>query len=243
MGTGERRAVNGVRRAPAPSGDTPLQAAPRGTKEGTPGGPHAQRRGVFLVVEGIDGSGKSDQARFLADWLEERGLEAVRTREPTDGSWGRRFRSWASGGSEATPEEVLEFFLEDRAEHVEQVIRPALEAGKVVVCDRYTPSTLAYQAAHGVDRGTLAARIRERAFPEPDLVIWLRVPVAAALARKGEQATERYEKRRFLERADAEYARLELREVCGTGKREEVAVRIREHVVPLLEKRGFLRGE
>ena len=246
MGTGERRAVNGVRRAPAPSGDIPESAEASGTNPRAPGGPRprdAQRPGVLLVLEGIDGCGKSDQAELLADWLDAHGLEATRTREPTDGPWGRRFRSWAAGDSEATREEVLGFFLEDRAEHVEQVIRPALEAGKVIVCDRYTPSTLAYQAAHGVNPEEIAARVRERAFPEPDLVLWLRVPVAAALARKGKTATERYEREKFLERADAEYARLGLREVCGTGGREEVALRIREHVVPLLEKRGFLRAE
>jgi dTMP kinase len=213
-------------------------------KAEAPEGPDAQRRGIFLVLEGIDGSGKSVQAELLADWLEQRGLDVVRTREPTDGSWGQRFRAWADERSEASPEEVLELFLEDRAEHVAQVIRPSLEAGKVIVCDRYSPSTLAYQAAQGVDRATLEARIRACAFPEPDLVVWLRVPVAAALARKkGAQATDRFEKQQFLERVDAEYARLELRGVEGAGEREEVAGRIREHVVPLLEKQGFLRGE
>jgi dTMP kinase len=198
---------------------------------------------VFLVFEGIDGSGKSEQARLLTAWLEERGLPVVHTREPTEGSWGRRFRSWAGGDSEASAEEVLELFLKDRAEHVSQVIRPALEAGNVIVCDRYSHSTLAYQVADGVDRGLIEARSREYAFPEPDLVLWLRVPVATALARKRKQAAERYERRELLERVDAEYARLALREVCGTGEREQVAVRIREHVVPLLEQRGFLRED
>jgi dTMP kinase len=229
MGTGDRRAVNGVRRAPPPSGD------PSGK------GSAAQRRCLFLVLEGIDGSGKTEQAKLLANWLEGRGLDVVRTREPTDGPWGRKYRSWAGRKSEARAEEILEVFLEDRAEHVAGVILPALEKGRVIVCDRYNPSTLAYQAVHGVPREVLAAEVEARGFPEPDLVIWLRVPLETAVDRLGDRVKERYEDPEVLDRVDAEYARLGLQPISGTGTLEEVAARVRALVAPLLEERGLLK--
>ena len=116
MGTGKRRAINGVRRAPAPSGKP--------------------ARGHFIVLEGIDGAGKSEQAVRLTSWLEASDWPVISTREPTDGPWGRRYRAWARGETEAEPAEVLRFFTEDRREHVAARIRPALDAGQIVVCDR-----------------------------------------------------------------------------------------------------------
>ncbi len=180
-------------------------------------------RGRFIVLEGIDGSGKTEQTRRLSEWLRARGHRVVSTREPTDGAFGRRYRAWARGEIEATPDEVLGFFLEDRREHVKALIRPALERGEIVVCDRYVASTLAYQAAQGIDRARLAALFATPEFPVPDLVLWLRVPVALALRRMGDTATERFERADFLARVDAEYARLGLDPLDASGSPEAVA--------------------
>lgn len=179
--------------------------------------------GRFVVLEGIDGSGKTEQTRRLVDWLRARGHSAVATREPTDGAHGRRYRAWARGEIEATPDEVLGFFLEDRREHVKTLIRPALDRGEVVVCDRYVDSTLAYQAAQGIDRARLRALFATDEFPRPDLVLWLRVPVDVALARMGDTAVERFERADFLSRVDAEYARLGLEPLDASGPVEAVA--------------------
>jgi dTMP kinase len=187
-----------------------------------------------VVLEGIDGAGKSEQARRLAAWLRAAGESVVETREPTDGAWGRRYRAWARGETEATADEVLRFFVEDRREHVAKRIGPALARGEVVVCDRYRASTLAYQAAHGVDRERLGALFPTSEFPEPDLELWLRLPVARALQRMGERAIERYEGEEFLERVDAEYARLGLVEIDAAGTPEEVERAIRARVEPLV---------
>jgi dTMP kinase len=184
-------------------------------------------RGRFIVLEGIDGSGKTEQTRRLADWLRARGHRVVSTREPTDGVFGRRYRAWARGEIEATPEQVLGFFLEDRREHLAAVVRPALERGEVVVCDRYVASTLAYQAAQGLDRARLAALFATPEFPAPDLVIWLRVSVPVALQRMGATATERFERADFLARVDAEYERLGLEPLDAGGPVEAVAALIR----------------
>lgn len=187
-------------------------------------------RGRFLVLEGIDGSGKSEQARRLAAWLEAQGHRVVSTREPTDGDFGRRYRAWARGEFEATPEQVLELFLADRREHLKQVVAPALERGELVVCDRYKHSTLAYQAAQGIDRARLRALFDAPEFLAPDLVLWLRVPVATALARMGASATERFERAEFLERVEAEYARLGLEAIDASGPVDAVERAIRARV-------------
>ncbi len=192
------------------------------------------RPGLFLVLEGIDGSGKSTQARRITDWLTARGEQVVLTREPTDGEWGRRYRRWARGELDAERDEVLDYFVRDRHEHVREKIAPALAEGAVVVCDRYVASTRAYQAAHGIDRERLAARLDAERFPEPDLVLWLRLPVASVLDRLGASETERYEDPGFLERVDAEYARLGLLEVDATRPADQVEAELRARIEPLL---------
>lgn len=191
-------------------------------------------RGIFIVLEGIDGSGKTEQAQRIADWLRGLGREVVLTREPTDGAWGRRYRTWARGDSKADADEVLGFFVEDRKEHVATLIRPALEKDAVVICDRYVASTLAYQAAQGLPRSSLRARMDSEGFPVPDLVLWLRIPVDTALQRMGRNATERFERRAFLERVDAQYEALGLEPIAAEGSEDEVEQALRARVEPLL---------
>lgn len=208
----------------------PIRQTPRRMRD-------AQRRGRFIVLEGIDGAGKSEQVARLCAWLEALGERVVATREPTDGEFGRRYRSWARGDLEAEPDEVLDLFVRDRREHVRELITPELERGAVVVCDRYVHSTLAYQVAHGNDRDHVTALMKSERFPVPDLVLWLRVPVATALERLGSAATERFERAAFLERVDAEYARFGLTEIDASGAVDEVAARVRVRVEPLLAGR------
>ena len=191
-------------------------------------------RGRFIVLEGIDGSGKSEQARRLAAWLESARHAVVSTREPTDGEWGRTYRAWARGEFEASADEVLRWFVADRREHVAKVIAPALDRGDVVVCDRYRDSTRAYQAAQGIDRARLAELFTAAEFPTPDLVLWLRVPVATALARMGPRAAERFERGDFLFRVDAEYERLGLVPIDGTGDPDDVERELRTRVERIL---------
>ncbi|MFI5314292.1 MAG: dTMP kinase [Myxococcota bacterium] len=192
------------------------------------------RRGRFIVFEGIDGSGKSEQVRRLATWLRAERHAVVSTREPTDGEWGRTYRAWGRGEFEAAPDEVLGWFLADRREHVAGVIRPALERGEVVVCDRYRDSTRAYQAAQGIDRVRLRELFAAAEFPEPDLVLWLRVPVATALARMGKAAEERFERADFLFRVDAEYERLGLTPLDASGDPDAVERAVRARVERVL---------
>src|SRR5689334_18751024 len=107
-------------------------------------------RGFLLVIEGIDGAGKSTLQRQLAEWCRGAGLQVITSREPTDGPHGRALRESARSGRLALQDE-LDLFLKDRREHVETLIRPALERGDVVILDRYYFSTAAYQGARGLD--------------------------------------------------------------------------------------------
>lgn len=153
---------------------------------------------MFIVIEGIDGTGKSTQVRLLGEWFEKAGREVVLSREPTDGPWGRKLRESASG--RLGPEEELEYFLNDRRQHVEELIRPSIEAGKVVILDRYYFSTMAYQGARGFD--PLEIRRRNEAFaPVPDHLFILDLDVDTALTRigsRGDTANE-FEQRGSLE--------------------------------------------
>lgn len=157
-------------------------------------------KGLFIVIEGIDGTGKSTQARRLAEHFTGLGREVVLSREPTDGPWGKKLRESAATGRLA-PEEELEYFLNDRRQHVEEVISPALAAGKVVILDRYYFSTMAYQGARGFDPAEI--RRRNEAFaPQPELLLILDLDVETALQRigiRGDVANE-FEQRGSLQR-------------------------------------------
>lgn len=153
----------------------------------------------LIVFEGIDGTGKSTQVQLLADWLREKGREVVTSREPTDQPWGRKLRESAATGR-LSPEDELDYFLKDRRQHVDEVIRPALDAGKVVILDRYYFSTMAYQGSRGMDPAAIRA-LNEAFAPVPDLLLILDLEVDAALKRigsRGDTANE-FERREALQ--------------------------------------------
>ena len=140
--------------------------------------------GVFIVVGGIDGSGKSTQAKLLAEALSEEN-EVLHTFEPTNGVWGKKIRDSFASGQQLTFLEELEAFTNDRIEHVGQTIMPALEAGKIVVCDRFYHSTIAYQGARaGMPQFVDSLReTQRRTFPKPDITFFLDVNPEEALER------------------------------------------------------------
>ena len=139
--------------------------------------------GVLIVFEGIDGTGKSTQARLLADALRAEDRRVILSREPTDGAFGQRLRASATSGR-LSPEEELQLFLQDRREHVETLIEPALAGGEIVILDRYYFSTMAYQGARGFDPAEIR-RVNEEFAPRPDLLLLLDLPVETALERIG----------------------------------------------------------
>jgi dTMP kinase len=161
---------------------------------------------LFITFEGIEGSGKSTQVELLARWLHQR--SPVVLREPGVTALGERVRSLLLHAEDVpiAPAAELYLFLAARAELVEEVIRPALDAGKVVILDRYHDSTLAYQ---GGARGLSVSWPAE--FPRPDVTFLLELPAAAGLARRqaagGENRIDA-EELAFHEKVAAAYDRL-----------------------------------
>ncbi len=143
--------------------------------------------GKFITFEGGDGSGKTTQLSRTVDWLKSQGEDVLQTFEPGDTALGKEIRRLLlSGEHTPVPAAELLLFLADRAQHVEKVIKPALAAGKWVVCDRYTDSTLAYQLAGRSLEGTQTLRDMLRWAEcglSPNVTIWLDLPVADAALR------------------------------------------------------------
>lgn len=138
-------------------------------------------RGVLIVLEGIDGVGKTTQADAIARFVEAQGREVVRSREPTTGQFGQRLRRSMEEGRLPAHEE-LELFLLDRREHIKEVIAPALAAGAVVLLDRYYFSTVAYQSLRGFEPDALLAQ-NEAFAPAPDLLFVLDLDPHVGLSR------------------------------------------------------------
>jgi dTMP kinase len=165
------------------------------------------RRSVLIDLEGIDGCGKSTQARLLVERLREAGHTVVVLKEPTDGPNGSRLKEVLRGERTADAEEILTLFAADRREHVADRIAPALERGEIVLMDRYYYSGLAYQCAAGIP----AERIRAlNAFaPAPALVLVFDLPVEQALERVHlHSVADTFERADHLERVRAAYLAL-----------------------------------
>lgn len=142
--------------------------------------------GIFITFEGIDGSGKSTQMRMLAQALRSRGLDVVQTREPGGTSFGKRLRSAILDLHEhVDPLAELLLFAADRAQHVRTLLRPQLEAGRIVLSDRYADATRAYQGAGRGFSTELIEEVIELATDglRPDLTLIFDLPVVECVAR------------------------------------------------------------
>ena len=163
------------------------------------------KRGLFLSFEGGEGSGKSLQAKRLADVLQRRGREVVLTREPGGTAAGERIREIVLHAQEITlsPEAQVLLYSTARAQNVREVIRPALEAGKLVIADRFFDSTMAYQGyGHGVPLGDIRA-VTALACGDlvPDRTFLLDMPVDKGLARSGWRAQSKWDRFEVLDTA------------------------------------------
>ena len=192
---------------------------------------------MFIVLQGPDGSGKSTQTRLLAEHLSSRGRAVVQTREPGGTPAAEAIRALVLNPELAGLDDRTEalLFAAARAEHVAQVIRPALQRGDTVVCDRYIDSSIAYQ---GVGRALGIDRIRELSMWAtgdlvPDLTLVLDLDAAQGMSRVGvrdrlelePQAYHDSVRRAFVELAIHDPERY--RVISGVGTIQEVATRIR----------------
>jgi dTMP kinase len=138
-------------------------------------------RGIFIALEGIDGSGTTMHAKLLAQWLRRQQIPVLLTHEPTGSELGRFIRRVLRDARTPPAMDAL-LFAADRADHTLHIIEPALEQGAVVITDRYVESSMAYQHASGLSLDWVAC-INKYAI-KPDLTILLDVPPVVGLGRK-----------------------------------------------------------
>ena len=162
---------------------------------------------MLINLEGIDGCGKSTQSQFLMDKFESDNEKTILLKEPTNGKYGQKLWEMLSGKIEATTEEILHLFVLDRKDHVNQKIKPALDEGKIVLMDRYYYSTMAYQAAAGIDVNRIR---RDNEFaPKPDIVLIFDLPADLAMKRvRSHSVADVFEKEEYLEKVRKAYLNL-----------------------------------
>ena len=191
-----------------------------------------------MSFEGADGSGKSTQAELLRAALVAEGRDVLLTREPGGTELGERIRALLLDGPEMTPWAEAALFAASRAQHVEQVIRPALERGADVVCDRYLDSSLAYQ---GIGRGlgveeVLQLNLQATRGLLPDRTVLLLLDAETAAARAGEGDRLEREGDDFRRSVDAAYRELVERfperivTIDATGEPEAIAREVHERL-------------
>ncbi|MFZ4984407.1 MAG: dTMP kinase [Blastocatellia bacterium] len=146
-----------------------------------------KHKGRLITFEGIDGSGKTTQLRLLADWLTERGFDVVTTREPGGTPLGATIRTALLDCAPGSVDPLAELLLyaADRAQHVRRLIRPAIAAGRIVLCDRFGDATIAYQGYGRKLPLDLIARLNQLATDgiAPDLTLLYDLEVGVGLAR------------------------------------------------------------
>jgi dTMP kinase len=158
------------------------------------------KKGVLIVLEGIDGSGKTTQARRLLESLKAESVDAVYFREPSGSRWGLAIKKKAKRPNSLTPEEELDLFQKDRRENVAKNLKPALQNNKVVILDRYYFSTIAYQGARGLDPRMIQENNEEFAV-RPDLVFILDIDPEKGLKRiekDGRKKDRLFEQKEYL---------------------------------------------
>ncbi len=183
---------------------------------------------MFVVLEGIDGCGKSTQAKLLGDWLKKEGHEVFMTAEPSKNRIGRFLRDVLSGAEKLDPKTVALLFTADRYEHLANEIQPALDEHKIVVCERYYHSTIAYQSAQGVSRKWL---LELNSFVvEPDVTVLLDVKPSVGVSRT--KTKEIFENEEFLDRVRDNYLKMDDGFVKLNGERpaEEVFREIQDRI-------------
>ncbi|HEX6650584.1 MAG TPA: dTMP kinase [Pyrinomonadaceae bacterium] len=217
--------------------------------------------GTFITFEGIDGSGKSTQLRLLGNFLRANGCDLLLTREPGGTTLGLRLRAaLLDAMEEVDPLTELLVFAADRAQHVRRMLRPALEAGRVVISDRYADATVAYQGAGRGFSPELITEIVQLASEglKPDLTLLFDVSIEESTNRTTRRSTSRgasgkaprdrldIENADFHTRVRDAYLQIALAEpervklIDTSGPVEQTHDRVKEIIVPYLQSRGHL---
>lgn len=197
-----------------------------------------EMKGIFICIEGLDGCGKTTQAKLLVKALRKAGYEAIYTAEPSRGKIGRFIKKYCLHGSQRASVVVEALlFAADRVEHLEREVIPAIKNGKVVVSDRYVFSSLAYQGAAGLDLNWIE-KVNEHAIM-PDLALFIDVEPETAIRRvKPKRSvmenleTQRKVREVYMKFVDAG----RLVRIDGNKPKDSVAENVLDVVLRFLEK-------
>jgi dTMP kinase len=196
-----------------------------------------KKQGIFICIEGLDGSGKTTHAHRLVRNLQKRGIDSVYTTEPSKGELGTFIRGTILEGKKRVPRVVEALlFAVDRIEHFEKDVKPALKDGKVVVSDRCVYSSLAYQGAAGLDLKWIK-EINKFALP-PDLALYINVPpeVVVKRIRRKKSVMERLETQRRVQKVYMKFVENgKLISLNGDRKKSEVEQNILNVTLKFLE--------
>lgn len=214
--------------------------------------------GTFISFEGIDGSGKTTQLRRLENDLQARGLDVLATREPGGTPLGIRLRAALLDAHEQVdPLTELLLYAADRAQHVRALVRPALAAGRIVLTDRYSDATVAYQGAGRGFSPQLIAEVIQLATGGlmPDITLIFDLPVQTGTSRTRRRAHQTQEGDRldaedaafhelvreaYLQLAAAEPQRVRI--IDASGSIDETHARMMKIVLPFLRERGIIKN-
>jgi dTMP kinase len=206
--------------------------------------------GAFISLEGVEGVGKSTNVAFTAEAVRRAGHDVVTTREPGGTALGERVREWILYGDHGKLSAEIETLLmfAARARHLDEVIRPALAAGRWVVCDRFTDATIAYQGGgRGASRTLLDALKTEiQKGLEPDLTLLLDAPLEVGASRIGDRKPDHFEReqRPFFERVRAAYLALaaqypqRIKMIDAAVPLAQVQAQIEAHVAALVRSKA-----
>jgi len=172
-------------------------------------------KGVFIVLDGMDGSGKSEMVKLLHNYLfsKSKRYRILTTREPTNGTFGKEIRNILVNEKDpnVNAEKLLELFVKDRKEHLESTIIPFLKKSNehevnIVICDRYYYSTIAFQSTQGIDMKMLIEKNKK--FLKPDIALIMDVNPKAALERIKYREKEKFEKIEFMKKIREKFLKL-----------------------------------
>ena len=173
------------------------------------------KKGLFIVVDGIDGSGKSEIVKMLHNYLfsKSKKYRILTTREPTNGKYGKQIRLMLrkEKNPESSSKKLIGLFLKDRKEHLKNTIEPVLKKSNkhelnIVLCDRYYYSTIAFQSAQGLDIKSIISK--NKRFRKPGIAFILDVKPSVALKRIEHRQKEKFEQLEFMKRIRANFLKL-----------------------------------
>lgn len=206
------------------------------------------KKGIFIVVDGIDGSGKSEIVKMLHNYLfsKHKKYRILTTREPTNGKYGRQIREMLrkEKNPESSRKRLLGLFIKDRQEHLKNTIEPFLKSSNkhelnIVLCDRYYYSTIAFQSAQGTGIKELIAKNKQ--FKKPDVAFILDVKPSVALERIKHREKEKFEQLEFMRKVRKNFLKLpkllkdNIRIIDSAKSLNQVFEKVRKEVDKILD--------